>query len=515
MPDRTPLIKEAGELKEAHESRLAVLAPPIFDVDRTSRISGDRSCPPTGAASRTMSSRPMSAWRAASSRRHVRDARLQRARAADPRVPPRQVRRLHGLRQCLPRHAPSWPSPSRSPTSSRGSTPSRRPSRSRPLAADHARAHFAPTTEVRRRPGAQGRPEPAAFGIFVDPVHCKGCAECVEVCTPSATTRCCMIDKVADEPEPARVDARALRARHALLPLAAADAGRVPQREGAGRPDARRARHRLRRRRRLVRRLRRGDRDPHAGRRDAPGPRPRVDGHRRGDRLQHGLRQHLPVQPVPRAVDQLAVRERARRWRSGIRARWDQAGHPDRRLWVIGGDGAMYDIGFQALSRMVASGADIKVLVLDTQVYSNTGGQASTASLRRPGHQAVGVRQRAPRPAGAAQGARPDPDGPRRRVRRPDHAGAHQPLLPGRHGGERLPGPGRGHRLHACHARARHRRRRRDAPGEARRRLARLPAVHLRPAPRRDDRRAPVAPGQSRPCARTGQRCPTARRSTS
>jgi glutamate synthase (NADPH/NADH) small chain len=64
----------------------------------------------------------------------------------------------------------------------------------------------------------------------------------------------------------------------------------------------------------------------------------------------------------------------------GIRARWDQEGFPERRLWVIGGDGAMYDIGFQSLSRMVASGADIKVLVLDTQVYSNTGGQASTAS---------------------------------------------------------------------------------------------------------------------------------------
>ena len=83
----------------------------------------------------------------------------------------------------------------------------------------------------------------------------------------------------------------------------------------------------------------------------------------------------------------------------GIRARWDQAGHPERRLWVFGGDGAMYDIGFQALSRMVAAGADIKVLVLDTQVYSNTGGQASTASLRRPGHEAVGVRQGAPRAA--------------------------------------------------------------------------------------------------------------------
>jgi pyruvate/2-oxoacid:ferredoxin oxidoreductase beta subunit len=65
----------------------------------------------------------------------------------------------------------------------------------------------------------------------------------------------------------------------------------------------------------------------------------------------------------------------------GVRARWDAAGHPDRRLWVFGGDGAMYDIGFQSLSRMVASGEDIKVLVLDTQVYSNTGGQASTASF--------------------------------------------------------------------------------------------------------------------------------------
>jgi pyruvate ferredoxin oxidoreductase beta subunit len=65
----------------------------------------------------------------------------------------------------------------------------------------------------------------------------------------------------------------------------------------------------------------------------------------------------------------------------GVRSRWDAAGHPERKLWVFGGDGAMYDIGFQSLSRMVASGADIKVLVLDTQVYSNTGGQASTATF--------------------------------------------------------------------------------------------------------------------------------------
>jgi len=66
----------------------------------------------------------------------------------------------------------------------------------------------------------------------------------------------------------------------------------------------------------------------------------------------------------------------------GIRMRWDQLGWQEKRLWVIGGDGAMYDIGFQSLSRMLASGMDIKVLVLDTQVYSNTGGQSSTATFQ-------------------------------------------------------------------------------------------------------------------------------------
>ncbi|HKW96484.1 MAG TPA: 2-oxoacid:acceptor oxidoreductase family protein [Bryobacteraceae bacterium] len=65
----------------------------------------------------------------------------------------------------------------------------------------------------------------------------------------------------------------------------------------------------------------------------------------------------------------------------GVRLRWDQEGHQKRRLWVVGGDGALYDIGFQSLSRLLASGMDIKVLVLDTQVYSNTGGQSSTATF--------------------------------------------------------------------------------------------------------------------------------------
>ena len=45
----------------------------------------------------------------------------------------------------------------------------------------------------------------------------------------------------------------------------------------------------------------------------------------------------------------------------GVRARWDQLGWQNKRLWIIGGDGAMLDIGFQSLSRMLASGMDIKV----------------------------------------------------------------------------------------------------------------------------------------------------------
>jgi pyruvate-ferredoxin/flavodoxin oxidoreductase len=48
---------------------------------------------------------------------------------------------------------------------------------------------------------------------------------------------------------------------------------------------------------------------------------------------------------------------------------------------TVGGDGAMYDIGFQNLSRALMSGKPIKVVVLDTQVYSNTGGQACTSGF--------------------------------------------------------------------------------------------------------------------------------------
>ena len=51
-----------------------------------------------------------------------------------------------------------------------------------------------------------------------------------------------------------------------------------------------------------------------------------------------------------------------------------------RSQWIIAGDGAAYDIGFGGLDHVLASGKNINVLVLDTEVYSNTGGQASKAT---------------------------------------------------------------------------------------------------------------------------------------
>ncbi|HHW99002.1 MAG TPA: pyruvate:ferredoxin (flavodoxin) oxidoreductase [Firmicutes bacterium] len=51
-----------------------------------------------------------------------------------------------------------------------------------------------------------------------------------------------------------------------------------------------------------------------------------------------------------------------------------------KSLWIVGGDGWAYDIGFGGLDHVLASGANVNVLVLDTEVYSNTGGQSSKAT---------------------------------------------------------------------------------------------------------------------------------------
>jgi pyruvate-ferredoxin/flavodoxin oxidoreductase len=53
-----------------------------------------------------------------------------------------------------------------------------------------------------------------------------------------------------------------------------------------------------------------------------------------------------------------------------------------KSVWIVGGDGWAYDIGYGGLDHVLASGRDINVLVLDTEVYSNTGGQSSKATPR-------------------------------------------------------------------------------------------------------------------------------------
>ena len=91
---------------------------------------------------------------------------------------------------------------------------------------------------------------------------------------------------------------------------------------------------------------------------------------------------------APSASGSTALRERARRDRrrphaSDARHLLALAGDLVRKgVWIIGGDGWAYDIGFGGLDHVLSSGRNVNILVLDTEVYSNTGGQASKATPR-------------------------------------------------------------------------------------------------------------------------------------
>ena len=53
-----------------------------------------------------------------------------------------------------------------------------------------------------------------------------------------------------------------------------------------------------------------------------------------------------------------------------------------KSVWIIGGDGWAYDIGYGGLDHVLASSRNVNILVLDTEVYSNTGGQMSKSTPR-------------------------------------------------------------------------------------------------------------------------------------
>ena len=212
--------------------------------------------------------------------------------------------------------------------------------------------------------------EPGYFGIFIDPTKCKGCAECVQVCDDKALK---MIKKTDTNMRQIKEKFEHFRSigptpEHYINEKVLADmmlrdntlqyVGGAGSCAGCGEATALRM---------FV-----------AATCFAHGP----------DNL--GLvaatgcntvyTSTYPYNPY-RLPWSNSLFENAPTYAMGVRARWNQAGHDGRKLWVIGGDGAMLDIGFQALSRMLMSGMDINVLVLDTQVYSNTGGQASTATF--------------------------------------------------------------------------------------------------------------------------------------
>jgi len=230
----------------------------------------------------------------------------------------------------------------------------------------HTRKYF----DVPARKGLEG----ALFGIFIDPTKCKGCAECVEVCAALGYDALRMVRKdqgtlaryrqafnffrrVGPTP-PEYINEKSLADMMLAEESALLYVGGAGSCMGCGEGTALRM---------MV-----------AATGFAHGPEGMAIVAATGCNTVYCSTYPYNPYLVPWTN---SLFENAPAVAIGVRAKWDQRGWQDKRLWVVGGDGAMYDIGFQSLSRMLASGMDIKVLVLDTQVYSNTGGQVSTASF--------------------------------------------------------------------------------------------------------------------------------------
>ncbi len=380
-PDDTPFVKEAGEIKEAHLGRLAAIATPLLDIEAYVEEFG-RSVVPAyrrGIADREL---PADAGLARSIIPPATSAVRDFSRLA-PRIPEFLAEKCVGCMACVSACPDTAilgvvvPAPE---LEARLGTHAAAANGTGPeLATATARAHFVDTQKYGEVPARKGQ-DRGQFGIFVDPVHCKGCAECVEVCAALGHNALIMIDKVEAEATSGEStldrydrDMRFFRSlpttpdiyrnEKALADIMLGEnaigyVGGAGSCAGCGEASAIRM--------------------AVAATRQVHGPESMGIVAATGCNTVYGSTYPFNPYRVPWTN---SLFENAPAVALGVRARWDASGHPERKLWVFGGDGAMYDIGFQALSRMVASGADIKVLVLDTQVYSNTGGQASTATF--------------------------------------------------------------------------------------------------------------------------------------
>ncbi|OIO55270.1 MAG: thiamine pyrophosphate-binding protein [Alphaproteobacteria bacterium CG_4_10_14_0_2_um_filter_63_37] len=230
------------------------------------------------------------------------------------------------------------------------------------------REQFAKTTKYFNAYEKQGKPG-AMFGIFIDPTKCKGCGECVEVCGDHGALK--MIKKTPDNlPDyfniwdffktspktPVEYVNPRLKVDIMLKEPSLQYVGGAGSCMGCGEAS-------------VIRQVMAMTHE--------------IVGDQYGITAATGCNtvygSTYPFNPfmVPWTN---SLFENAPADAMGVRAFWDQQGHSDRALWVFGGDGAMLDIGFQSLSRLLASGMNVKVLCLDTQAYSNTGGQTSTAT---------------------------------------------------------------------------------------------------------------------------------------
>jgi len=238
-----------------------------------------------------------------------------------------------------------------------------------------AREQFTETTkyytsfEKKRAKKGEG-PEGALFGIFIDPTKCKGCGECVEVCgdhnalkmikkTPDNLPRFLQTFEFYNALPNSRPEHRIVKDKRDLMLnddnlIYVGGAGSCM---GCGEAS-------------VLRQLLAATAEVHGTNFGIVAA--------TGCNTVYGST--YPYNPfmVPWTN---SLFENVAADAMGIRAAWDANGHSDRPIWCLGGDGAMLDIGFQSLSRLLASGANIKVMVLDTQVYSNTGGQTSTATF--------------------------------------------------------------------------------------------------------------------------------------
>ena len=246
------------------------------------------------------------------------------------------------------------------------------------LAETTAKSHFVHTAKYGDVPAKKGI-EGADFGLFIDPMHCKGCAECVDVCVVQGHNALSMAEKCdAETSGECTLD----RYRRDLDFYKSLPSTPVEYRNEKALADLMLGEHAFGfvggggscsgcGEGTVVRMVVAATLQVHG---------PESMGIVAETGCNSVFSSTYPYNPftVPWTN---SLFENGPADAMGIRLRWDQAGHEDRRVWVFGGDGAMYDIGFQSLSRLVASGMDVKVLVLDTGAYSNTGGQASTASF--------------------------------------------------------------------------------------------------------------------------------------